>query len=460
MKVICTACVVMLASQVTANEGEGIVTTGFTYIAGYEPQSEVRNHSKVDLDVKDILAGIGVMKDGKNLGDATGTGWTDNAAAAAELKAIYKSGKNSVKGSGAIRTLAGFSTGAATKSSKNYDDAPDHNPDVDMVKEPFFKVANAYWTTHGPKTANSWADAIITAAFDGAAVGDIDFNTTGADFRVETIGKGIVYLNALPYVFWEMQDAINDCMAGTVKANGDSVHAWDEAVAFYVGSAVGPQEGGPDGLSTSTSGYLMYTLGEKRCPNYKTCTADNDNEPTEGYSAVNSEIMAYFQAGESAIVDSKDVSGCAAVQETKDAIATRSIIPLIQGTLRYLYKTEAKASAKEAGELFAFASAILPYVDQCNSETADALYNKAWLFSADVAYVNLKADLEKTYECLGVSCTDIGELRDDADWIPCVDHKSTAATTTATTTGDVSSGATAAVASIAAAIAAVAAGTF
>ena len=129
------------------------------------------------------------MKDGKNLGDATGTGWTDNAAAAAELKAIYKSGKNSMKGSGAIRTLAGFSTGAATKSSKNYDDAPDHNPDVDMVKEPFFKVANAYWTTHGPKTANSWADAIITAAFDGAAVGDIDFNTTGADFRVETIGK-------------------------------------------------------------------------------------------------------------------------------------------------------------------------------------------------------------------------------------------------------------------------------
>jgi hypothetical protein len=412
----------LLAGQVAAVLGEKKLES--THIAGYTPQSNVTSHSLIDLDVKDILTGMKAMSDGGALNDITsGTAWADNAADAAVLKNIYSSGKNSVKGSGAIRSLAGFSTGAATKSSANYDDVG-YNPDVDMVNETFFKVANDYWTTHGPNTAGSWADAIITAAFDGSAIGDIDFASTGADFRVEAIGKGIVYLNTLPYVFWEMQDAVNDCMAGTVKANADSVHAWDEAVAFFVGSSVGPIVGGPDGLSTGTSGYLMYTLGEKRCSNYKTCTADTDGDSTLGYSAVNKEIMTLFQAGESAISVNND-DDCAAVLDIKNTLASRALIPLIQGTLRYLYKTQTNPSAKEAGELFAFATAIIPYVDQCNSATADALYNQAWKFSTDVAYVDMKANLEKCYESLGVTCADIGALEEDADWVTCISPTNT-----------------------------------
>jgi hypothetical protein len=65
-----------------------------------------------------------------------------------------------------------------------------------------------------------WGDAIITAAMNGTDIGDMDFGAIGNDFRLETILKGIPYFNILPYVVWEMQDAINDCNNGDHRNNG------------------------------------------------------------------------------------------------------------------------------------------------------------------------------------------------------------------------------------------------
>merc|ERR1740138_361012 len=75
-----------------------------------------------------------------------------------------------------------------------------------------------------------------------------DFGVVGRDFRKEVIQKGMIYLNIFPYVIWEMQDAVNDCKSGTLTSNdapvgGASVHAWDEAVAFYTGSLEGTAKG-------------------------------------------------------------------------------------------------------------------------------------------------------------------------------------------------------------------------
>jgi len=102
------------------------------------------------------------------------------------------------------------------------------------------------------------------------------------DFRKEVIQKGIVYLNVFPYVIWEMQDAINDCIDGQLTANdgtpgGNSVQAWDEAVAFYTGSAEGKNKGGNNGLKSCSDGkcYLQFMLADKQYKNFGTCTADN-----------------------------------------------------------------------------------------------------------------------------------------------------------------------------------------
>merc|ERR1712164_19780 len=348
------------------------------HIAGYEPASDVIQHSRIDLDVDNIINDL-PSKNSGDINDCTDNKCNFNGATlsgeAGDSYSVWTNGEFSAKSSG-LRTIRGFASGAAaTKSSGNA------ATDVDYKDNGFISVMNAYWKKKGLNEF-TWGEQIVEAAFKGTTIGDIDFSKVGWDFRKETIGKGIVYLNVFPYVIWEMQDAINDCKAGKLSANADSVHAWDEAVAFYTGSLEGTTQGGDVGL---TGGYgegeLQFTLAEKRCKNFGTCTADFDMNPHDGYSEVNKKIFALFSAGRDEIlsaVDSTRSDKCEPVVETMNEISGLMLVPFIQGVQRYLYKTaQGTASAKEAGELFAFASAVLPFIDAVDSTAADKLYNRA-----------------------------------------------------------------------------------
>merc|ERR1711865_218026 len=101
-------------------------------------------------------------------------------------------------------------------------------------------------------------------------------------------------------------------------------------------------------------------------------------------------------------------------------IGTIMLIPMVQGTLRYMEYTKDAQSAKAAGELWAFASAILPFVNEVDPAAAEALYKRAWLldFSGDKAAD--KALLEATYPSLGagvgkgmITCEAVGDLYSD-----------------------------------------------
>merc|ERR1739838_898671 len=130
----------------------------------------------------------------------------------------------------------------------------------------------------------TWGYDIIKAAFDGSVIGDINMGEMGDYFRFEVIQKDIIYLNVYPYVIWEMQDAINDCNMGRPDLNDISVHAWDEAVAFYTGSLEGVSQGGNSGLDSCGDGncVLQFYLADKRCTNFGTCTADYDGNDFAG----------------------------------------------------------------------------------------------------------------------------------------------------------------------------------
>jgi hypothetical protein len=138
---------------------------------------------------------------------------------------------------------------------------------------------------------------------------------------------------------------VNDCKAGTLQANDDnSVHAWDEAVAFYSGSTLFGT-----GVNPSSPGILQYALADKRCKNFRTCA-----DGFEGASAVNQHIWQLFARGRNAVREAGGLTGsellikCAIAEDSMDKIAALSLIPFIQGTLRYLDQTS--PSSKEAGE--------------------------------------------------------------------------------------------------------------
>jgi len=398
----------------------GVCVVGtYTYIAGYEPQSDVVEHSEIDLDVQDII-NILPSADGGDLNDCSDCDWDttyyDDVMDAWE---IWMYGKNSEK-SNSNRSIAGFSSGAETKSSGN-----DNTTDVDYKDNSYISVMNAYWSSKG-LDMYTWGFDIINASFNGEEIGDIDLGAVGDDFRLELIKKGIVYLNVFPYVIWEMQDAINDCNTGDVDLNDNSVHAWDEAVAFYTGSLEGVLRGGNDGLDSCTDGNceLQFMLADKRCMNFGTCTADYDNDDYAGYSKLNSDLFTLFTAGRDQILGAYHTLECPDTDDTMNEISGMMLIPFIQGVQRYLYKTSVSAtpSAKEAGELFAFATAVLPFIDLVDPDTAEMLYNRAWgLDYSTYDWKDIKYAIEDTYPLLGVgagvgivTCAQIGELTESS----------------------------------------------
>ena len=298
-----------------------------------------------------------------------------------------------------MRNIADFALGAATKGD---------GASVPYRDNRYIAIMNKYWESKG-LDEHTWGYDMVKAAFDGTNVGDMNFGTVGRDFRKEAIQKGIVYLNIFPYVIWEMQDAVNDCKKGETYNNDDqSVHAWDEAVAFYAGSTVGGDHG------TSETGELQFALADKRCKNFKTCT-----DGFSGGSQVNADILAHFNAGKERANTGNIANGdCDTLDSLMDKISALSLVPFVQGVMRYLYKTKSVQSAKEAGELWAFATAILPFVNEVDSDAAEKLYKRAWKldFSAD-SYEDIKSGIESTLTKLGagdgvglVTCSMVGDL--------------------------------------------------
>lgn len=392
-----------------------IFATGtYTYIAGYEPQSDVVEHSEIDLDVLDII-NLLPSADSGLLEDCAACDWEENYQEQV-LKAfdIWENGKNSAKTS-TNRSIAGFSSGAETKESGNGVDT-----DVAYRDNIYIATMNNYWERKG-LDMYTWGYDIIEDTFNAESISNlIDMSAVGDDFRREVIQKGIVYLNIFPYVIWEMQDAINDCNAGDLSLNGASVHAWDEAVAFYTGSLEGVSQGGNGNLGGCDDGLceLQFMLADKRCTNFGTCTADFDNDPFYGYSEVNRDIFKLFTTGRDQILGANRTHECSGVNATMNEISGRMLIPFFQGVQRYLYKTKDRQSAKEAGELFAFASAVLPFIDLVDSEVAEMLFNRAWnLDYTTHSWDATKRAIESTYPELGlgagrgvVTCAQVGEL--------------------------------------------------
>jgi hypothetical protein len=96
--------------------------------------------------------------------------------------------------------------------------------------------------------SHTYADDWVLGALDGTNVtyptglGGADFAAINDDnTRIEAIKKGTAYMNVWMYVIREFEDAIGDCTVGCIACNDDPVHAWDEGVAFYIGSNVQQQ---------------------------------------------------------------------------------------------------------------------------------------------------------------------------------------------------------------------------
>jgi hypothetical protein len=123
----------------------------------------------------------------------------------------------------------------------------------------------------------------------------------------------------------------------------------------------------------------------------------------------------------------KILSGdCFTVVQDFDAIVDQMTVPLIQGMLKYAFKSDpanAQGSCtsgscdKAWAEGWAFAAAVLPRLHYCSFEIADMVRRN--LDTANAApmkdgFGQLKAQVESTYPCLGITCADVGAFQTSA----------------------------------------------
>merc|ERR1719181_2454459 len=218
----------------------------------------------------------------------------------------------------------------------------------------------------------------------------------------------------------------DDCESNCIACNDDPVHAWDEGVAFWTGSLEGE-----DGFS---SGKQIYALAEKRCKDFKTCGKDSgmNSLKTEGATVdqdvtakVNYDLFYHFANGEFLLAYGR----CDEVRPVVRKVVALMTVPLIQGTLKYVYKkfappmpTGAEDFADIQSEGATFAAAVLPMVAACSATDAATIEKHASLHSETWSATNrpdyaswneVKTAFEKNYACLGITCADIGGLYGD-----------------------------------------------
>jgi hypothetical protein len=280
----------------------------------------------------------------------------------------------------ALRSIQSLSTGAATNYAGND-----------------YSTYEKFYSYYG---AHDYADQIVLAAYAGEMTALDNFNNDFKQYdyvgKEQIIKKATAYITIWMEVIVKMEEALALC-----GQEGATDH-WDQAVAFYTGSL--------EGIDGAGSGKLVYALADKRCANFKTCGENGDE--TSGTSQVNTKIFDSFLHGQGHLTNGE----CDEAKADKEIIETQMHIPLIQGTLRYAWKTDNEPySEKAEAEGTVFALAVVPAVYACDAEAGNKIAENMEVGQSGTAgFQNVKTAFESTYECLGIDGMAVGGLYDSA----------------------------------------------
>jgi hypothetical protein len=151
-------------------------------------------------------------------------------------------------------------------------------------------------------------------------------------------------------------------------------------------------------------------LADKRALDFRTCGEFGTEE--DGTSFVNLQIVREFKKAQLYLQEEQ----CSEASKTKETIVNYMKVPLVQSVLRYAYMRNYEKSdneeiaEKEMTEGATYAAALLPFVHACSASDAKLIYNNMHLGSTSVSFERVKSALEKNYDCLGITCADVGGI--------------------------------------------------
>jgi len=250
----------------------------------------------------------------------------------------------------------------------------------------------------------------------------------------ESVKKATGYVFTLIESIQLMQKAIDlvasGCIAQYDNTCEDAMNAWDAAAATYVGSIEGEKgKAVKSGYYNGERAYgnFLFALADKRCRNYKNCGPNRDEGSSKfATSPVNAQILSLFSAGSHASYsgDSQRMS------RYKRLISNKIAIPFIQGLFRYAWRLSNRTGAsspqvdidysvldKEVAEAATFAFGVLPKIYACSKKGAGKVADELQIGggvagNGPVDFENIRLGVECNYECLGVTCNEVGSLYD------------------------------------------------
>lgn len=228
-------------------------------------------------------------------------------------------------------------------------------------------------------------------SFNGRYIYDIALTLYAySNLNVVAIVDGISTLNVWMYIIRQMEYSLDKCALLCIGCDYQSLHAWDKAVALYSGSITD---------SPSENGMLLYTLTRTMCKNFGTCNND-----------LNGKIFELFKRGRNLLLNDMD---CIPLNEVVEQITNLMTIPLVQGMLNAAYTKDNFKDSREKVEAkgATFAAAVLPIVDFCGHNWAEMIYKNMRLgHDGRGSFEVVKDAVERQYECMGISCKDVGGI--------------------------------------------------
>lgn len=194
------------------------------------------------------------------------------------------------------------------------------------------------------------------------------------------------------HVIRTMGDAVQECRSREQK-QVSTVPLWDDAVSFYRGIG-GAVDGSLDQL---------YHYAETYCKLFGTCNSESS------MAVVNQELFQDWNQGKAHLLQGQ----CDDAEAALGKITSLMTVPLVQGLLFHTYELDIYQDQREVvqAEAATFAAALLPLLHECSAGNADLVHQNVRVGKGLTAsFEVVKGALERQYDCLGISCQDIGGL--------------------------------------------------
>ncbi len=234
----------------------------------------------------------------------------------------------------------------------------------------------------GMEAASSFGDdyayTIVSEAFD---VGDVDL-------AHHAIVSTTIYMHIL-HLLSSAEDFCENKDIPKIELN------IDKAVAFYVGVHQTPFK---------NDGYSFYSTAETAGFRFGTV----NSQTTE--SMVNEQIIDLFKKAKSQ--STQCVSELSYdLRQTFQSIKSLMNVVLMQNLIFFISQQENhKIELRNFLELYAFA--VLPQVATCNPSLYDFFVDNLYNYQSGSDSISFVKKLQMAYDCLGITCDDVGTLDD------------------------------------------------